>query len=154
MSALILGADPGKRGALALVDLDGHLLDVIDMPDATGSALGAHIRDFLEDHGPHHVQTAWVEKVHAMPKQGVTSTFTFGAGYGALLGALGALRIPVELRTPNVWKKAMRCTADKGSSRQAAAQLWPDHARLFARVKDDGRAEAALVAEYGRRQGT
>jgi len=154
VSALILGADPGKRGALALVDLDGHLLDVIDMPDATGSALGAHIRDFLEDHGPHHVQAAWVEKVGSMPGQGHVNVFTFGAGYGALLGALGALRIPVELRTPNVWKKAMRCTADKGSSRQAATQLWPDHARSFARVKDDGRAEACLVAEYGRRQGT
>jgi crossover junction endodeoxyribonuclease RuvC len=154
VSALILGADPGKKGALALVDLGGHLIDVIDMPDATGSALGAHIRGFLEDHGPHHVQTAWVEKVGSMPGQGHMNVFTFGAGYGALLGALGALRIPVELRTPNVWKKAMRCSADKGSSRQAATQLWPDHARLFARVKDDGRAEAALIAEYGRRHGT
>jgi len=153
VSSLILGADPGKRGALALVDLDGHLIDVIDMPDATGSALGAHIRDFIEDHGPHHVQAAWVEKVGSMPGQGHMNVFTFGAGYGALLGALGALRIPVELRTPNVWKKAMRCSADKGSSRQAATQLWPDHARSFARVKDDGRAEACLIAEYGRRQG-
>lgn len=154
MSALILGIDPGKKGALALVAWDGVLVDVADMPDATGAALGAHLRDFLEDHQPHHIQTAWVEKVGSMPGQGHMNVFTFGAGYGAILGALGALQVPVELRTPNVWKKAMRCTADKGSSRQRATELWPGHARDFALVKHDGRAEAALIAEYGRRQAT
>lgn len=154
MTALILGIDPGKKGALALVAPDGVLVDVVDMPDATGSALGAHLRDFLDDHQPHQVAVAWVEKVGSMPGQGHMNVFTFGAGYGAILGALGMAGIPVELRTPNVWKKAMRCSADKGSSRQRATELWPGEARRFARVRDDGRAEACLIAEYGRRCGT
>jgi len=154
VTALILGVDPGRKGALALIDPDGTLIDVVDMPDATGAALGTHIAHWLADHSPHHVQTAWVEKVGSMPGQGHMNVFTFGAGYGAILGALGALEVPVELRTPNVWKKAMRCTADKGSSRQRATELWPDRARYFSLVKHDGRAEAALIAEYGRRQAT
>ena len=149
MSALILGVDPGKTGAVALVALDGVLLDVIDMPGATGAALGAHVRDFLADHAPHRVRVAWVEKVASRPGQGVASTFTFGAGWGAVLGALGALEVPVELVTPHAWKKAMRVTADKASSRQRAAELWPADARRFTR--DDGRAKAALIAKHGRR---
>lgn len=153
MTALILGCDPGKAGALALVTTSGELHDVIDMPDATGAALGAHLRGFLEDHQPLTITAAWVEQVHAMPKQGVTSVWTFAANYGAILAALGALGVRVELVTPNVWKKAMRCTADKNLARQRACERWPESAGLFKRVKDDGRAEAALVAEYGRRSG-
>lgn len=153
MTVLTLGVDPGKKGALALIDDDGRLVDVHDMPDATGAALGALIGVLLADHAPHTVKVAWVEQVGSMPGQGHMNVFTFGAGYGALLGALGALEVPVELRTPNVWKKAMRVTRDKAGSRQRAAELWPSEAARFARVKDDGRAEAALIAEYGRRCG-
>lgn len=151
MSALILGVDPGRSGALALVALDGVLVDVIDMPEATGAALGTHVRHWIDDHSPHTIGAAWVEKAGSRPGQGVASTFTFGAGWGAVLGALGALEVPVELVTPHAWKKAMRVTADKASSRQRAAELWPADARRFARVRDDGRAEAALIAEHGRR---
>lgn len=154
MSALILGVDPGRKGALALVAPDGALIDVVDMPDATGSALGAHLADFLDDHAPHTIGCAWVEKVHAMPGQGVTSMFNFGANYGGICTLLGGLRIRVEVVSPNRWKKAMGVTADKRSSRDLAAARWPEHAARFARVRDDGRAEAALLAEYGRRCGT
>lgn len=153
MTALTLGVDPGRKGALALVDPDGALVDVIDMPDATGAALGAHLAGFLEDHRPHTVAVAWVEKVHAMPGQGVTSMFNFGANYGAICGVLGALGVRVELVTPNAWKKAAGLTADKGLSRQRACERWPLEARRFARKMDDGRAEAALLADHGRKAG-
>lgn len=153
MTALILGCDPGKKGALALVAPDGVLVDIADMPDATGSALGAHLADFLDDHAPHTIGCAWVEKVHAMPGNGSVSMFNFGANYGGICTLLGGLRIRVEVVSPNRWKKAMGVTADKRSSRDLAAARWPEHAARFARVRDDGRAEAALIAEYGRRCG-
>jgi hypothetical protein len=146
---LVLGVDPGKSGALAFLDSDGRLIDVVDMPDAKGAALGALVRVALEDHAPHRVISAWVEEVHAMPRQGVSSTFTFGAGYGAVLGALGALGVPTHGVTPAAWKRGQRVTADKASSRQRAVELWPEAAGRFARVRDDGRAEAALIARHG-----
>jgi hypothetical protein len=37
----------------------------------------------------------------------------------------------------------------KDAARSEAIRRWPDKARLFARVKDDGRAEAALIAVAG-----
>lgn len=148
---LLLGVDPGKTGALAFIDADDPsvLVDVVDMPDATGAALGALVRNLLADLAPHDVAAAWVEKVGAMPRQGIASTWRFAEGYGAVLGALGALEVPVHHVTPTKWKKAQRVTAEKASSRQRAVELWPNDAARFARVKDDGRAEAALIARHG-----
>lgn len=149
---LTLGVDPGKTGALALLRPDGTIHDLIDMPDATGAALGALVRSHLEDHQPHRIAVAWVEYQTGMPGQSSSSTAKFHRDYGAVLGALGALGIPVHEVTPGVWKKAQRCTKDKNLSRQRAVELWPGDAGRFARAKDDGRAEAALVAKHGQEQ--
>ena len=149
MSGYILGCDPGKHGAIAILAADHTLIDCIDMPDGTGAALGAHIRQLVLDWQPLDITAAWVEQVHAMPKQGVSSTFTFGMGYGAILGALGALGVPVHHVTPQHWKRTQRVTKDKTSSRQRATELWPEQSSWFRLVKHDGRAEAALIARHG-----
>ena len=149
MTGYVLGIDPGKTGAIAIVSDDCELLDVVDMPDAAGSALGAQIRQLTDDWAPLDLTAAWVEQVASRPGQGVRSVFTFGMGYGSILGALGALGIPVHHVTPATWKKSQRVTADKDRSRQRATELWPGQASWFARKKDDGRAEAALIARYG-----
>lgn len=145
MTGLILGVDPGRTGALAWVDVDGALVDVVDMPDLTGSALGACLADLILENRP---TVAVVEKVGAMPRQGLSSTWRFAEGYGVHLGALGALGVPVVHVTPAQWKRAARLSSDKTASRQRAIELWPERSELFARVKDDGRAEAALIARH------
>ena len=144
-----LGIDPGKTGGIAIVSQDLELIDVDDMPDATGAALGAHIARMVHDWEPFDFAAAWVEQVGSRPGQGVRSMFTFGQNYGAILGALGALGIPVHHVTPARWKKAQGVTADKNSSRQKATELWPGQASWFALRKHEGRAEAALIARHG-----
>ena len=146
---LTLGIDPGRTGAIAILGDDGRIIDIEDMPDLTGAALGTQIRRILDELAPHTVTEAWVEQVGPMPKQGVRSVWTFGEGYGAILGALGALGIPVRHVRPQAWKKAAGLPKDKTAARQKACELWPDEAHRFARVKDDGRAEAALIALHG-----
>jgi crossover junction endodeoxyribonuclease RuvC len=47
------------------------------------------------------------------------------------------------------WKRAMQVPSDKGACRMRAMQTFPGHSDLFRRVKDDGRAEAALLGFYG-----
>jgi crossover junction endodeoxyribonuclease RuvC len=103
----------------------------------------------------YHIDMAFVEKVHSMPGQGVRSMFTMGVGYGAWLGLLAGLQIPTTLVMPQRWKKVMLADQgqDKDASRLRAIQLFPTEAEYFTRKKDDGRAEAALIAEYGRRNG-
>lgn len=102
------------------------------------------IADWLAEHDD---AVAYIEKVHSMPKQGVASSFTFGRGFGVLIGALAALRIRYEFVTPQTWQKAMGCMSkgDKNVTK-AAAQ------RLFPQVKvTHAIADALLIAEYGRR---
>lgn len=147
----ILGIDPGRTGALAWFasEPDHDRLDIIDMPDLTGAALGARLGDLILADRP---TVAWVERVNYMPGQ--RGVWTFAEGYGVILGTLGALGVPVRHVTPAVWKKAARLGKDKTAARQLACELWPDQSDLFARVKDDGRAEAALIALHGWRGGT
>jgi crossover junction endodeoxyribonuclease RuvC len=148
----VLGVDPGLDGALAVIETSLDALLVQDMPVAksgTGTRrevvpvlLAELIRAWRPD-------VAWVEKVHAMPKQGVSSTFTFGLGYGVVLGVLAALDVPVRLVTPLAWKRGLGLDAAKLGSRAMAMRMFPREAALFARVRDDGRAEAALLAWHG-----
>jgi len=88
--------------------------------------------------------------VAARPGQSAPATFRFGQGYGAIEMALAAHKIPVQYVTPSQWKKHFGLSKDKGASRGLATQRFPSHASDFQRVKDDGRAEAALIALYGK----
>jgi crossover junction endodeoxyribonuclease RuvC len=93
-----------------------------------------------------------IERVAAMPGQGVTSMFSFGQSLGFVhaISCLSGAR--VEFVTPSVWKGKMGLlNSGKDASREKFRTLWPKHAALVSRVKDDGRAEAALLAEYGRK---
>jgi crossover junction endodeoxyribonuclease RuvC len=103
---------------------------------------------------PHSASNAWLDtmagwrRCAAMPGQGVSSTFRFGQGYGQLEMGIAACKLPIQYVSPAVWKKHFRLNRDKGVSRGLVTQRLPQYAHLFARVKDDGRAEATLIALY------
>ena len=90
---------------------------------------------------------AYVEKVHSSPQMGVTSAFTFGQGYGALLMLLTCKGIPFEQVTPQKWQKAMGCMSkgDKNVTKRRAQELFPNLKITHAT------ADALLIGEYGRR---
>jgi crossover junction endodeoxyribonuclease RuvC len=103
------------------------------------------------DQGP---LTVGLELVHAMPGQGVTSMFSMGRGVGIWEGILAGLRIPFDTVTPQAWKKLLLGKGagdDKNASILRAQALIPGAAEYLSRAKDDGRAEAMLIAEYFRR---
>ena len=159
--SLWLGVDPGFSGAFVAVSRDG-IEHVADMPLAktklgkgTQNEICAHtLRDELlslqHTHGK--IRIAIVELVTSSPQMGVKSSFRFGEGYGLITGVLAGLCIPVERVRPQAWKKYMGLDADKKASLALARAKWP-YCESFGRVKDNGRAEAALLAEYGRRIG-
>jgi crossover junction endodeoxyribonuclease RuvC len=62
--------------------------------------------------------------------------------------ALAIYQIPHQLVTAAKWKKYFNLSQDKGISRRLASERFPHDAEQFSRVKDDGRAEAALLALY------
>ena len=159
----VLGVDPGANGALALLDGVTDTLEVFDMPtitvERTGRTPSGHARKHHAISEAHLAQlvrelrpdVAWVERVHAMPKQGVSSSFAFGLAYGLIRGVLATLPVPVFLVTPTECKKEFRIGADKQQARVLATQMFPLNAKAFSRIRDDGRAEAALLAVFGMR---
>ena len=108
-----VGIDVGISGAIAFLNDDLSLVGVFDMPvmvlsakkqQVNASELGKLLRVWLCD-VPVENTMAYVERVSAMPGQGVASMFNFGVSYGVIQGVLGALQIPIVLVTPRSWKK-------------------------------------------------
>lgn len=155
---VILGIDPGLSGALAFYYPETGALDVIDMPTIkSGGAKGKNEVDrtalaLLIDSSSASIAHCFLEKVGVRPGEGAGGAFSFGTGYGMLLGILAANFVPLTLTTPAVWKKAMGCTGDKEQSRARASDILPRHASKWPLKKHDGRAEAAVLAVYGARQ--
>jgi crossover junction endodeoxyribonuclease RuvC len=151
----VLGVDPGLSGGLAIVNDRGLIMD--PMPTC-GDGIDANaLRRWLEVH-KHEIEIAYVERAQAMPKQGVTSVFQYGRGFGILEATLAAVGIPVELVAPVVWAKAMHAGLSgetKAKSVVAAGKLFPAYDfRISVKAKKPhlGMVEAALLAEYGRRK--
>jgi crossover junction endodeoxyribonuclease RuvC len=142
----ILGVDPGKSGSEAFYfPAYPETVTAEDTPLVDGRVDAATLAHRIEIMRP---DIAIIERVGAMPGQGVTSMFNFGAAYGTVIGVVAALKIPVHFVTPGKWKKHFGLSADKEEARARALQLWPARAELFSRKKDHGRAEAALLARY------
>jgi crossover junction endodeoxyribonuclease RuvC len=146
---IIAGIDPGITGALALTDGEGYL-KIYPVPVAgTQPDYARWAQDWLP--ALRLAGHVWIEKVAAMPKQGVSSTFTFGERYGFILGLVAASGAPFSHVRPQEWKRRVGLVvkADKAASRIRASELFPQHTDNWQRAKDDGRAEAALIAHYG-----
>lgn len=143
----VCGIDPGLSGAIAFYFSESPFrVAVEDMPVAGKMVSAPLLTDMIRKYGP---AIAIIESVGSRPGQGVASTFKFGTAYGVVQGVIGALQIPVEFVAPQRWKKHFRLTSDKEQARAKAQQLFPACASSFQRVKDHGRAEAALIARYG-----
>lgn len=153
----IIGIDVGLNGAIAMMRGE-TLTGIIDMPTVTLDRNGKAKRQIsipelvaiIEEFKP---SEAYVEKVFAMAGQGVTSVFSFGRSLGAIEGILGARCIKTTLVTPQTWQKAMGVSGGKDGARARAMEVFPWHTGYFKRVKDDGRADAALIAAWGLRHG-
>jgi crossover junction endodeoxyribonuclease RuvC len=141
--APILGVDPGITGGIAFLYPDRIAAD--DIPTAGGDVDVDTLVLRIREHAP---RLAVIEKAQAMPKQGVVSVFKYGCAFGALCAATMVLEIPTHLVSPRKWKSHFSLDADKEKSRALAIRLWPG-CGYFSRVKDHGRAEAALLARYG-----
>lgn len=160
MSRLWIGIDPGLNGAIGFV-AEGRDAWVEPMPTLPYSATGVVKRAF-DPHGlagilrPHIEALEWdrkavsvvIERVNAFPGQGVASMFSLGMSYWGAFSVCATLGIPVQMVEPKDWKRFFRLEKDKALARAMAQRLFP-HLN-FGKVKDDGRAEALLIAQYGK----
>ena len=151
VTTAFIGIDVGLGGAIAHLSGDG--LRVWDMPVLAGARKKAVsavlLADLLREIQTPDCQVV-VERVGARPGQGVSSMFSFGQGYGIVIGVVAALGLPLTLVTPQEWKRAMRVQGGKDASRLRILELRPESAGLFSRKRDHGRADATLIALHGK----
>lgn len=152
---IVIGIDPGVSGAIAVLGEGVPALhDMPTMAKGRGKKRqvnAAALADLLiaaRESGDGVL--VMLEQVGAMPGQGVSSMFGFGESFGAVRGACAALRLPLQLVTPQQWKRRFGLIgADKDLARTRAVELYPDVSAQLARKKDVGRADALLIARYG-----
>lgn len=157
MSRYFIGIDPGKSGAIAIIDSSGEIVIVKDWPgDEIQTA--RFIRDMLNILESDNIKvSAALEKVSAMPKQGVRSMFTFGCNYGIWKGILASFQIPFQEVTPQKWQKGVVSKKQDGkkASVAAAGRMFPSAELHGPRGgAKDGRADALLIADWARRNYT
>ena len=145
---IYIGIDPGKSGGYA--DIQDSGFETFPWDDA--QFIG-HMRKLV---ATGEGLMACLEKVGAMPGQGVNSMFTFGKAAGFIEGVLAALGIGVQLVPPGTWKKEFSLIGkDKAASIEVCKRLFPGVNLLATdkcRKDSDGMAEALLMAEYARRK--
>lgn len=167
-----VGVDPGLTGGLALLNHDATRVKTWPMPITVTSTGGRKRREVNAFELMELVENillsfddaciVTIEQVSASPQMGTTSAFNFGAAYAMVKAAFAFHTmtnenlVRVENAIPAVWKRVMRLhsmatiTETKALSRKKAQEMWPRSHREFVQSKDDGRAEAALLAEFGR----
>lgn len=148
---IVVGVDPGQSGGFAAVDASSmDLIETLAMPlmqvrkkvTVDAHAAGLWFERIEADIGV-------LELVTAMPRQGVSSSFQFGRMFGAAEAVVLNWTLKQDYVTPTVWKAKMGLSSDKNASRALATRLFGQEAALrWGRVKDDGIAEAALLAAY------
>jgi crossover junction endodeoxyribonuclease RuvC len=157
MKLTTIGIDPGQTGAIACCH-GSIITGVKDMPtwkrthgkgqEVDPYSLTSILMEMTAGKDCVHV---YLEQVAAMPGQGVSSTFHFGESVGVILGVCGALQLPLLRITPQYWKKAAGLVGkDKDAARGLAIQRHPEVSDMLTRKKDVGRADAILIAEFGR----
>lgn len=147
---IYLGIDPGKRGGFAFIrEIEGDY--VYNCYPWDDNVFICTLEKLLALNDPIF---GIVEKVSAMPNQGVVSMFTFGKSCGYIEGVLSAFKIAFQTVVPMKWKREFSLNKSKEESISVCQKLFP-HAILLPNSRchkpSDGMAEALLMAEYGRR---
>ena len=141
----VVGIDPGSiSGALACLGTGPQMVSDLDVIEGQINipALAKTLRSLQPD-------VVVIERVHSMPKQGVASTFKFGAAYGIIQGVVGTLNFPSVLVQPTTWKAHFQLAGrDNDAVRSAAVRRHPMLSASIILKKHHNRASALLIAQW------
>ena len=152
---MIIAIDPGTSGCLVAVSETG-IVSWLHMPvikvGSKNRVNAAAVADWVRNHD--YADHCYIEKVAAMPGQGVSSMFSFGHAAGLVEGVVSGAGIPVTLVTPQQWKKhAGLIGKDKDAARGLCAQQYPKCRELDLKGKGQALADAVLIGHYGLSRG-
>ena len=150
----IIGIDPGLSGGIAVLDMDGNVIEIRKMPETPQDILDC-MRRYCGSMLFNNDVVCYLEKVGmGMPGQSSKATATFARHNGHLEMALLSLGIKTNSVTPNKWEKFYQLGKSTGYSKTEwknklkakAQQLFPKEKVTLAVC------DSLLIAEYGRMQ--
>ena len=148
-SKIFVGIDPGINGGVAVISEipDKENILAFKCPD-TPTKMAYALMASIPENVSYEDVLVLIEHVHAMPKQGVVSTFTFGKNLGHWEGICGSFELDVEYAGPRTWMGHYDCKPNlsrrerKRYLRGLAEELFPNIKMTF-NVSD-----ALLIANY------
>lgn len=156
-----IGIDPGKNGAIAMVDADGKIISLHVMPKFADKVDARGLFRLLNQMTKDKDVLVHLEKAQAFPKQGVVSVLNYGIFAGYCEMALYGLALPFELVTPQAWQKVMHSgieTSIKDAKIRSALKvqrlmgLEPFMIGKKTKRPHDGLVDAYLIALHAQRQ--
>lgn len=156
---ITIGIDIGVTGAL--VAIDGHgTAAIADLPttEIAGQRLvkrkvcAAGLRDLIRHFvPPGESAMALIEDVHMGMGKGGAARSSLDLNRGRVEAVLELMRLQVRVIQPPTWKRHFGLLrTEKAESLERARALYPAQAHMLKRQKDHNRAEALLIAHYGR----
>ncbi|HYP79798.1 MAG TPA: hypothetical protein VEQ17_05890 [Steroidobacteraceae bacterium] len=165
MYSRYIGIDSGLTGAIACIDNKGNPLLLEDLPTIELNELKwidgpqffdqlrrarMEVAEFLAVPAAQCLVTIELTQTFGMSDKASAKTVNgMGRTLGSMLSVVQIAEMPLQIVTPQSWKKALKLGKDKNESLFRARALLPGFADLLKRVKDHNRGEAALLAYYG-----
>lgn len=168
---IVIGIDPGLTGALAFIDTATGAVNIDEIPTRqrrTGGEVakavdGEALSTLVRQRVPADCAALSVcENVRSFGRSDAargTAVDSLQRSLGAIEAIFDVLRMPCALVDPQAWQRLYGLKGKTKEKREhgalpaaivTARQLYPAAAPLLARVKDHNRAEALLIAHYGR----
>lgn len=167
MSKTFIGIDPGKNGAVTIINENSMVSHIMPLIGKEIDIKGLyHLLKSIDSESKYCV----VESVHAIFGASAGATFEFGYGVGIIEGLLAALEIPCSKIAPKAWQKQMfegvplmtkpsstgktTKTDTKNMATIAAQRIFPNHflkATSKCKKVHDGIVDSVCIAEYCRR---
>lgn len=161
---IIIGIDPGLTGACAVLDKTGVKaifdLPTMPVPGAGPDSLvkrkidGYALCQLLLKHCPagEAKPQVFIERVIAMggKNNSVQTQASLLRSLGAIETVVECLKWKIQHVPPQTWKKLFKLGAEKTKALEMARKLHPEAAGNLTRARDHNRAEAVLLAHWGR----
>ena len=146
-----LGIDPGKQGAIALLNPQCECIALHDMPANIIETV--KIIESLPS-----IERGFIEEPFPGGTMGKPSCMSFGIGIGELRGILAAFKIPFLMVKPQMWQRVFSVTGKSrgNDSINQCLKVYPnpplpliEYNKKGGPVRMDGRSDALLIARWG-----
>ena len=148
---IFIGIDPGKNGGVAIInEITNHEPIITFRCPKTPRDMSLSLMSTIPTDVSYDDVIVLIEHVHAMPKNGVVSMFSFGQNLGQWEGILGSFEVNVVYAGPRKWMEHYDCKPGmdkrdrKRYLRGLAENLFPNVKMTF------NISDALLIANYNK----